>query len=109
MPRRIWIATIVAAIASMGVALTPAAAADPGVTNGRIAFGTRAYGTFNIETVRPDGSDSTMVTSGPSFHLCPDYTPDGRDIVFCGNASGSFELWTMKQNGAKLTQLTHFG
>jgi TolB protein len=109
MPRRIWIVAVVAAIASMSVALAPASAADPGVTNGRIAFGTRANGFFNIETVMPDGSDSRMVTTGNSFHLCPDYTPDGRNIVYCGNASGSFELWSIKQNGAKPTQLTHFG
>jgi TolB protein len=109
MPRRIWIVAIVAAIASMGVALAPASAADPGVANGRIAFGTRANGGFNIDTVMPDGSDLKAVTSGPGFHLCPDYTPDGRQIVFCGNQSGSFELWTIKQNGGKPTQLTHFG
>ena len=106
MPRRIWIVAIVAAITSMGVALAPASAADPGVANGRIAFGTRANGGFNIDTVMPDGSDLKTVTSGPGFHLCPDYTPDGRQIVFCANTSGAFELWTIKQNGGKPTQLT---
>lgn len=90
-------------------ALGPVSAADPGVANGRIAFGTRANGGFNIDTVMPDGSDLKTVTSGPGFHLCPDYTPDGRQIVFCANTSGAFELWTMKQNGGKPTQLTHFG
>jgi TolB protein len=109
MPRKVWIAAVVAAVTSLGVALAPVSAADPGVANGRIAFGTRANGFFNIETVMPDGSDSKMVTAGNSFHLCPDYTPDGRDIVFCANTSGAFELWTVKQNGAKPTQLTHFG
>ena len=109
MPRRIWIVAIVASIAVMGVALAPAFAADPGVANGRIAFGTRANGNFNIDTVMPDGSGLKAVTSGAGFHLCPDYTPDGRSIVFCANTSGAFELWTVKQNGAKPTQLTHFG
>jgi TolB protein len=109
MSRKSVPAAIAGAAVMIAAALGPVSAADPGVANGRIAFGTRANGAFNIETVRPDGSDSIMVTSGPGFHLCPDYTPDGRNIVFCGNASGAFELWTMKQNGAKLTQLTHFG
>ena len=109
MSRKSVLAAFAVAALFTGVALGPVSAADPGAANGRIAFGTRANGTFNIETIKPDGSDSIMVTSGPSFHLCPDYTPDGREIVFCGNASGAFELWTMKQNGAKLTQLTHFG
>src|SRR4051794_30392963 len=93
----------------MGVALSPAAAAAPGVANGRIAFGTRMDGAFNIETVMPDGSDLKAVTTGSGFHLCPDYTPDGRQIVFCANTSGDWELWTIKQNGAKPTQLTHLG
>src|SRR5258707_3357302 len=109
MSRRIWFAAAVAVIALSGVALAPASAADPGVANGRIAFGTRANGGFNIDTVMPDGSDLKAVTSGAGFHLCPDYTPDGRQIVFCANTSGAFELWTIKQNGGKPTQLTHFG
>ena len=109
MPRRIWIAAAFAAITSLSVALGSASAADPGATNGRIAFGTRLNGGFNIDTIMPDGSDLKTVTTGGGFHLCPDYTPDGRDIVFCANTSGAFEIWTVKQNGAKPTQLTHFG
>ena len=106
--KSVW-AAILAAMFLVGAALAPVSAADPGTTNGRIAFGTRANGFFNIETVMPDGSDSKMVTSGNSFHLCPDYTPDGRQIVFCGGSNGVFEIWTIKQNGGKLTQLTHYG
>ena len=109
MSRKSVPAAIAGAAVMIVAALGPVAAADPGVTNGRIAFGTRANGAFNIDTVMPDGSDLKAVTSGPGFHLCPDYTPDGRQIVFCANMSGAFELWTMKQNGAKPTQLTHFG
>jgi TolB protein len=109
MSRKSVSAAILAALFLIGASLATASAADPGVANGRIAFGTRANGFFNIETVMPDGSDSKMVTSGDSFHLCPDYTPDGRSIVYCGNASGAFELWSIKQNGGKPTQLTHFG
>jgi TolB protein len=109
MSRRIWFAAAVAVIAFSGVALAPALAADPGVANGRIAFGTRANGNFNIDTVMPDGSDLKAVTTGSGFHLCPDYTPDGQNIVFCANTSGAFEIWTIKQNGGKPTQLTHFG
>jgi TolB protein len=106
--KSVW-AAILAAMFLVGAALAPVAAADPGATNGRIAFGTRANGFFNIETVMPDGSGSKLVTSGDSFHLCPEYSPDGRKIFFCANTSGAWEIWTMKQNGAKPTQLTHFG
>ena len=109
MSRKSVLAAIAAAAVMMVAAFGPALAADPGVVNGRIAFGTRANGAFNIETIMPDGSGLKAVTSGTGFHLCPEYTPDGRDIVYCGNQSGAFELWTMKQNGGKPTQLTHFG
>jgi len=110
MSRRTWLTAVIAVIALTGVALVPASAADPGVANGRIAFGTRdADGNFNIESVMPNGTDLSPVTTGAGRHLCPDYTPDGREIVYCSNVSGDYELWTVKQNGGKPTQLTHLG
>ena len=109
MSRKSVSAAILAATFLIAAALGPVSAADPGAANGRIAFGTRANGGFNIDTVEPDGSDLKAVTSGPGFHLCPDYTPDGRQIYFCANTSGAFEIWSVKQNGGKPTQLTHFG
>jgi TolB protein len=99
-----------AAIALIVIATAPAIAADPGATNGRIAFGTRqADGSFHIESVLPNGAGLTQVTTGTSRDLCPEFTPDGRQMVFCSNAGGAWELWTIKQNGTKRTQLTHFG
>jgi TolB protein len=104
------LAAIAAAAFMMVGAFGTVSAADPGVVNGRIAFGTRTNGTFQIETIMPDGSGLRAVTSGPALHLCAEYTPDGRNIVYCGNVeSGAFELWTIKQNGGEPTQLTHFG
>jgi len=104
------IAAVLAAMAALALGLAPVSAADPGVVNGRIAFGTReADGHTNIYSVMPNGSDLRAVTTGPGRNICPDYTPNGQAIVFCSSVSGSFEIWTMKQNGARPTQLTHFG
>lgn len=110
MSRKSLVAVVLAAIAALAMGLAPVSAADPGVVNGRIAFGMReADGSTNIYSVMPNGSDLRAVTAGTGRHICPDYTPNGQNIVFCSNATGSFEIWTTKQNGGKPTQLTHFG
>jgi Tol biopolymer transport system component len=110
MPRKGFLAVLFAAAALIGVVLTPVSASYPGAVNGRIAFGVRADdGSFNIVSVLPNGAAPLQLTSGSGRHLCPDYSADGRQLVFCSNVSGAFELWTVKQNGTKATQLTHFG
>jgi len=110
MTRKSLVAVVLAAIAALAMGLAPVSAADPGVVNGRIAFGMReADGSTNIFSIMPNGSDLRAVTTGAGRHICPDYTPNGQSIVFCSSASGSFEIWTTKQNGGKPTQLTHFG
>lgn len=107
--RSLW-AAVLAAMFLVGAALAPVSAADPGVTNGRIAFGTRGPDGFNIQTIMPNGTGLTTITSGPGRHLCADYTPNGQSIVFCGDApGGALEIWTVKQNGGKPTQVTHLG
>ena len=105
----VW-AAMLAAMFLIGATLAPVSAADPGATNGRIAFGTRAAdGSFNIQSVMPNGTGLTSITTGPGRHLCAEYSPDGRQLFFCADTSGAFEIWTIKQNGAKPTQLTHLG
>jgi Tol biopolymer transport system component len=38
----------------------------------------------------------------------PQYSPDGRRIVFVSNRSGYHELWLADADGGRATQLTHF-
>lgn len=107
--RKRYVGALIGALAMLGLALTPVAASYPGITNGRIAFGVRGDTGFNIVSVMPNGAGEIALTTGAGFHLCPDYSADGRQMVFCSNLSGAWELWTMKQNGTRQTQLTHFG
>ena len=91
------------------LALGPVSASYPGRSNGRIAIGVRGNGGANVFSMRPDGSGMRQLTSGPGFHLCPAYSPDGQTIAYCGTAGDAFEIWTMKQNGTDQRQLTHLG
>lgn len=107
--RRRYVGALAGALLLLGLALSPVAASYPGATNGRIAFGVRGDAGFNIFSVMPNGVGTIALTSGPGYHLCPDYSADGSQMVYCSNLSGAWELWTMKQNGTRQTQLTHFG
>ena len=107
--KSVW-AAMLAAMFLIGATLAPVSAADPGRTNGRIAFGTRGPDGFNIQTIMPNGTGLTTITSGPGRHLCADYTPDGQSLLYCGDAAdGAFEIFRIKQNGGKPTQVTHLG
>jgi TolB protein len=91
-----------------GVVFANVSATGPGRHNGRIAFGVRAAdGSANIFSVLPDGKALRQLTTGPENHLCAAYSADGNQIAYCSDVSGNFEIWTMKANGTKQTQLTH--
>ncbi len=61
-----------------GLMLAPVSASYPSKHNGRIAFGVRGADGANIFSIRPDGKGQKQLTTGPGFHLCPSYSPDGR-------------------------------
>ena len=68
-------------------------------------------GDFNI--YRIDVSDSTRPTSPPikltsstRLDLNPQYSPDGKRIVFQSDRSGSYEIWTCNSDGANPVQMT---
>ena len=93
------------------VALT-ASAADPG-KNGRIAFFANLTGSNQIYTINPDGTDLFRVTDLPpsddGFAYAPDFSPDGKRIVFSYPMGGGLELFVINADGTGLTQITHDG
>jgi Tol biopolymer transport system component/predicted Ser/Thr protein kinase len=47
--------------------------------------------------------------SSTRHDLSPQYSPDGRRIVFSSNRSGSMEIWLCDSEGLNASQLTNFG
>ena len=66
-------------------------------------------GTFQLYTIKPDGSDLFLVTNLPPTSdstWFPDYSPDGKQIVFSHDMTGSLELYVINADGTGLRQLT---
>lgn len=105
-----WI--ILAALATLA-----ATQRTPGIPAGRIAFVGNQSGSFQLYTMNPDGSDMLQITSlasTPFESWTPDFSPDGRRIVFCYgavDASGNLpvEIYVINVDGTGLVQLTHDG
>jgi Tol biopolymer transport system component len=85
--------------------------------NGRIVFVANSGGSWQLYTIKPDGSDMVQLThmdptSDSSWE--PSYSPSGRQIAFdygpvdsSGNAHP--DLYVINADGTGLTQLTHDG
>ena len=110
-PRR-WLAVvgIVGALAPI-LAASPAAATYEG-NNGRIAFGgidANDRRQADIFSTRPGEGDLHQLTDAPGRDICPAYSPDGKDIAFCSDRTGAFEIWVMDANGKHERQVTALG
>jgi Tol biopolymer transport system component len=101
------------AVAALVATAGPARATYPGA-NGRIAFGETAPGDAqpDVYSVLPNGSAAKQLTEDPAFDACAAYSADGKQIAYCssvGDATGQFDIWTMKQNGKDKRRLTQLG
>jgi Tol biopolymer transport system component len=61
---------------------------------------------MNIYEANPDGSDLTALTKGPAYHAECSYSPDGREIVYASNETGSMHLYVMQADGSNQRQIT---
>ena len=55
-----------------------------------------------------DGSGQTQLTSTPNFSENPNWSPDGRRIVFDSDRAekGNLDIYSMKADGSDVQQLT---
>ena len=55
---------------------------------------------------RTDGSELRRITDDLFRDRAPAWSPDGREIAFYSNRTGTYQIWTIKPDGGGLRQLT---
>ena len=112
-------ALVAFAVATCLVGAAPAQATFPGA-NGRIAFSQADLippiggesgdlsAHSNVFTIEPNGTGVAQLThvAGDQAAGAPDWSPDGQEIVYESNESGSFAIWSMDADGQHQKQLT---
>ncbi|NLF24156.1 MAG: flippase-like domain-containing protein [Deltaproteobacteria bacterium] len=78
-----------------------------------IVFDSNRNGTFDIHTIKTDGSDQRMIIGGPLHEIYPDPSPDGKKIVFARAPSMSLfspsEVWIAEADGRSQRRLSSNG
>ena len=96
---------------ALACATAPPAAATYEGNNGRIAFG--AFFASNrqadIWSIRPGEDELHQLTNAPGHDICPAYSADGKQIAFCSDRTGAYEIWVMDANGKHERQVTQLG
>jgi Tol biopolymer transport system component len=80
----------------------------------RIAFSSPGIGdvpgvSSNVFTVHADGTGLVKLTNsrgGKTHNGLDSWSPDGRQIAFVSNRSGTYEIYVMSANGSNVTQVT---
>ena len=58
---------------------------------------------------RIDSTTAEQLTDGPGYDYQPDWSSDGRFIVYASSAGEAIELWLLDLKSRRTTQLTHGG
>jgi len=58
------------------------------------------FGNKEIYTMNVDGTGQTRLTNNNVHDCDPDWSPDGKTILFGRKSSDISEIWTMKENGS---------
>lgn len=74
----------------------------------RIAFVSRK-GSFDVVTVKADGSGLVRITQDMGDNEDPTWSPDGRYLVFSSTRKGRSQLWLSTANGRHQVALTDSG
>lgn len=85
-----------------------AGATTPG-KNGLIVYGQEVRGHYRLFTIRPDGTAVKQVSHVPGDALHPDWSPDGRTIVFELDGEKKAGIVVMSADGTGVRKLTPTG
>jgi len=58
---------------------------------------------------RVDATEAVQLTDGPGYDYQPDWSPDGRYIVYARDRGQATELWLLELQSGRSFQLTHGG
>jgi Tol biopolymer transport system component len=82
----------------------------------RLAYseGTTDFNIWRVAAPGAAGNDAASaapirITPSPQLDEYPDYSPDGRKIVWSSTHSGAHQVWVADSDGSQPLQLTHFG
>lgn len=65
------------------------------------------YGSYDIFSVRPDGTLPVRLTNTPGYDAEAVFSRDGSLILFTSARDGDLELYTMRPDGSDVKRLTH--
>ena len=108
--RRVFSIMAIAATMLMTVGVPPAHATTPG-KNGRIVFSMDKGSGAEIYSIKHDGTDLRKLTSVSGDALTPDWSPNGRRVLFADdvNAGTASNLAIMNADGSHFRDLTNTG
>jgi len=76
----------------------------------KIAFWSNRDGSWQIYTMRPDGSSQKKISSEPAIRpkgiSRPAWSPDGLSIAFASVRGGNSEIYVMNADGTNQRRLT---
>ncbi len=72
----------------------------------RIAFASNRTGTFQIYSMKPDGTDLTQLTDSKGDNRQPAWTPDGKRLFFTSTRDGNSEIYGMNADGTQQVDIT---
>ena len=77
----------------------------------RLAYTRRVSNTniWRIDTQASEGRQPIKFISSTQMDAAPQFSPDGKRIVFVSQRSGSWEVWVCDSDGSNLLQLTSIG
>jgi Tol biopolymer transport system component len=105
------LASVVLVVAAATLAIVePAIATYPGVA-GRIAFAAYvpALGHEQIFTIKPDGTERTMLThSEHADNINPAWSADGSEVVFERDFERAADIFAVNADGTDAHRVTHF-
>jgi Tol biopolymer transport system component len=95
--------------------MTPIQSVEMSPDGKRIVYSQQAHDRWELNTVNPDGSNATGITTQDPIlslffnqvdhNVAPVWSPDSQQILFLSNRNGKWEFFTVNADGSNMTQV----